>query len=178
MASLGQRMVGAMKADVATFEEVERDPSAMGQAVAVIAIAGVAALIGNIFRAGIGGGIAALLFSLLGYAVWALMVTFIGTKLMPEPATKADFPETFRTVAFAASPGIFNVIAIIPLLGPLLSFLISLWSFVIMIVAVRTVLDYTSTVRAVIVCLIGFCIYWFIVAVLGIMMAGSAMVFG
>jgi hypothetical protein len=28
-----------------------------------------------------------------------------------------------------------------------------------MVIAVRTVLDYTSTARAVIVCLIGFCVY-------------------
>jgi hypothetical protein len=171
-------MAGAMKADVATFEEIEHDPNAMGQAVAVIVIAGVAAMIGNIFRSGFSGGIFALIMSLIGYAVWAVMVTVIGTKLMPEPTTKADFAETFRTIAFAASPGVFYVIAIIPFLGPLLSVLISIWSLVIMVVAVRTVLDYTSTARAVVVCLIGFCIYWFVWAMLAIMFVGSAMVFG
>jgi hypothetical protein len=178
MASLGQRMAGAMKADVATFEEIEHDPNAMGQAVAVIVIAGVAGMIGNIFRSGVGAGVFALLVALIGYAIWAVMVTLIGTKLMPEPATKADFAETFRTIAFAASPGIFNVIAIIPFLGVFLSFLISIWSFVIMVIAVRTVLDYTSTARAIVVCLIGFCIYWFVAAILGLMFLGSAMVLG
>jgi hypothetical protein len=178
MASLGERMVGAMKADVATFEEIERDPSAMGQAVTVIAIAGVAALIGNIFRAGIGAGVFAMIIMLIGYAVWAVMVTIIGTKLMPEPTTKADFPETFRTIAFAASPGVFNVIAIIPFLGPLLSFLISIWSLVIMVVAVRTVLDYTSTGRAIVVVLIGWIIYWIVAVILGMMFFGAAMVMG
>lgn len=178
MASLGQRMAGAMKADVAIFEEIEQDPNAMGQAVTVIVIAGVAGLIGNIFRSGLGGGMFALVVSLIGYAVWAVMVTIVGTKLMPEPSTKADFAETFRTVAFAASPGIFNVIAIIPFLGPLLSFLISIWSLVIMVIAVRTVLDYTSTGRAIIVCLIGFCVYWFVFFIFGIMFVGSRMIFG
>lgn len=163
MATLGQRMVGAMKADAATFEEIERDPNAMGQAVMVIVIAGVAAMIGNIFRAGIGSGIGALLLLLIGYGVWTVLVTIVGTKLMPEPQTKADFAETFRTVAFAASPGVFNVIAIIPFLGPLLSWLISIWSLVIMVVAVRVVLDYTSTGRAIVVVLIGFIIYWILV---------------
>ena len=178
MASLGERMTGAMKADVAIFEEIEHDPNAMGQAVTVIVIAGVAGLIGNIFRSGISGGIVALIISLIGYAVWALMVTVIGTKLMPEPATKADFPETFRTIAFAASPGIFNVLAIIPLLGWVISFAISIWSLVIMVVAVRTVLDYTSTGRAIIVVLIGWVIYWMVVAVLGIMFLGAALLRG
>lgn len=160
MASLGQRMVGAMKADVATFEEIERDTSAMGQAVTVIVIAGVASLIGNIFRAGVSAGVLALIISLIGYGIWTVLVTLIGTKLMPEPNTKADFAETFRTIAFAASPGVFNVLAIIPFLGPLISFAISIWQLVIMVIAVRTVLDYTSTGRAIVVCLIGFVIYW------------------
>ena len=176
MASLGQRMVGAMQADAKTFEEIENDPTAMGQAVTVIVIAGVAALIGNIFRSGLTGGLMALIISLIGYAIWAVLVTVIGTKLMPEPTTKADFAETFRTVAFAASPGIFNVLAIIPFLGPLISFVISLWSLVIMVIAVRVALDYTSTGRAIIVCLIGFCIYWAIVfMVLTPLLIGRAM---
>ena len=42
MASLPERMVGAMKADVKTFQEIEADPNALGQAVTVIIIAGVA----------------------------------------------------------------------------------------------------------------------------------------
>jgi hypothetical protein len=176
MASLGQRMAGAMKADAATFEEIENDPSAMGQAVTVIVIAGVAAMVGNIFRSGITGGLMALIIALIGYGIWAVLVTLIGTKLMPEPTTKADFAETFRTIGFAASPGIFNVLAIIPFLGPLISFVISLWSLVIMVVAVRVALDYTSTGRAIIVCLIGFCIYWAIVfMVLTPLLIGRAM---
>lgn len=158
MASLGERMVGAMKADVKTFEEIEQDTTAMGQAVTVIVISGVAALIGNIFRSGVFLGVASLIISLVAFAVWALLVMVIGTKLMPEPTTKADFPETFRTIGFAASPGVFNVLAIIPFLGPLISFVISLWSLVIMVIAVRSVLDYSSTGRAIIVCLIG----WFV----------------
>src|SRR5262245_24469486 len=57
MADLTGRMIGAMKADVATLTEIENDPSAMGQALTVIVIAGVASLVGNIFRAGIAAGI-------------------------------------------------------------------------------------------------------------------------
>jgi hypothetical protein len=51
MAGLAERMAGAMKADVKTFQEIEADPTAMGQAVTVIVLAGVASLIGNIWRA-------------------------------------------------------------------------------------------------------------------------------
>jgi hypothetical protein len=154
MADLTGRMIGAMQADVKTFTEIEADPSAMQQAVTVIVIAGVAALIGNIFRAGIISGVFGLIGSLLGYALFSLMVFLVGVKVMPEPATKADFNETFRVVGFAAAPGVFNVLAIVPYLGPLISLLVGLWSLVIAVVAVREVLDYTNTGRAIIVCLI------------------------
>jgi len=110
MADLTGRMIGAMQADVKTFTEIEADPSAMGQAVTVIVIAGVASLIGNFFRAGVVAGVLGLIASLLGYALFSFLVFIIGTKLMPEPTTKADFSEAFRVIGFAASPGIFNVL--------------------------------------------------------------------
>lgn len=162
MASLTERMTGAMKADVKTFQEIEADPTAIGQAVTVIIIAGVASLIGNVFRSGISGGIMALIASLIGYALWTLLVVLIGTKLMPEPTTKADFNEAFRVIGFSASPGVVNVLAIIPFLGPLISFVVWIWMVVVGVVAVREVLDYTSTARAVIVCLIAAVICWIV----------------
>jgi Yip1 domain len=159
MATLAARMAGAMKADVRIFEEIEKDPGALGQAVAVIVISGFAVLIGNIFRHGLAGGFGYLLAALIGYVVWAGLVVVIGTKLMPEPSTRADFPEAFRVLGFAASPGVFHVLAIIPFIGPLISTCVHLWTLVVMVVAVRSVLDYTSTARAFVVCLIGFVIY-------------------
>jgi len=154
MADLTGRMIGAMQADVKTFTEIEADPNAMGQAITVIVIAGIASLIGNIFRRGIIGGILGLITSIVGYAIFSLLVFLIGTKLMPEPTTKADFNQTFRVVGFAASPGIFNVLAIIPVLGVLISFLVGIWSLVIGVIAVREVLDYSNTARAIIVAVI------------------------
>lgn len=175
MASLPERMIGAMRGDVKTFQEIEADQNALGQAVTVIVIAAVASLIGNIFRAGITGGILSLVTSLIAYAVWTVMIVLIGTKLMPEPTTKADFAEGFRVIGFTASPGVFNVLAIIPFLGPLLQFLISIWMLVIGVIAVREVLDYSNTGRAIIVCLIALGIYlilWFLILV-PLMVAGA-----
>jgi hypothetical protein len=160
MASLGERMVGAMKADVKTFQEIEADPGAIGQAVTVIVIAGVASLIGNVFRSGVFGGMMALILSLISYALWSLLVVLIGTKLMPEPSTKADFNEAFRVIGFTAAPGVFNLLAIIPFLGPLISLVIAIWTLIIGVIAVREVLDYSNTARAIIVCLIAMVVVW------------------
>jgi hypothetical protein len=154
MASLTERMTGAMQANVKTFQEIEADPTAFGQAVTVIVIASVASLIGNMFRVGITHGVLMLVINLIAYALWTLLVVLIGTKVMPEPTTKADFNEGFRVIGFTASPGVFNVLAIIPFLGPLISFVVWIWMVVIGVIAVREVLDYSNTGRAIIVCII------------------------
>ena len=177
MASFAERMTGAMKADVRTFEEIEADQTALPQAVAVIVIAGIASLIGNVFRVGIIGGFMFLIVNLIAYALWALVVVLIGTKVMPEPATKADFNEGFRVMGFTAAPGVFNVLAIIPFLGPLISFVIWIWMIVVGVVAVRQVLDYSNTGRAIIVCLIAGVICWIVsVMILTPLLVGSFVV--
>jgi hypothetical protein len=159
MASFGDRFVGAMKLDARTFEEVEHDPTAMGQAVTVIAIAAIASGIGSLFYLGPFGIARGVLSALIGYAAWAGLVFVIGTKVMPEPSTKADFAETFRVVGFAAAPGIVRVLGIIPILGSLIGFVVFFWMLGAMVIAVRQVLDYSSTAKAIVVCLIGFVAY-------------------
>jgi hypothetical protein len=165
MANLGERMAGAMKADLKTFQEIEADPTAIGQAVTVILIAGVASIIGNVWRLGLSVGVMTLIANLIGYALWTLLVVLIGTKVMPEPTTKADFNEAFRVIGFTAAPGVFNVLAIIPFLGPLISFVVWVWMVVIGVVAVREVLDYSNTGRAIIVCLLAAVICWIVVTI-------------
>lgn len=180
--TFGDRVLGALKLDANTFEDIERDPAAMGQAVGVIAISAVASGLANVWYGGISGIILGLITSLIGYALWATVVWLVGTKLMPDPATKADFPETFRVLGFAAAPGVLAIITIIPLLGWLLMVIVYpiiwLWSMAIMVIAVRQVLDYTDTFKAVIVVIIGFVAYlvfWGTVAMMGI---GAAIVGG
>jgi len=166
MASFGERVVGAMKLDVATFEEIERDPTAMGQAIGIIVIAAVASALGSGRFFAIMTLPMTALASLVGYLAWSVAVWLIGTKVMPEPATKADFPETFRVVGFAAAPGIFNILAILPLLGLLVRLVVFLWMIAAMVIAVRQVLDYSTTMKAVVVCLIGFAAFLIINALL------------
>lgn len=181
--TFGERVIGAAKLDANTFEDIERDPTAMGQAIGVIALASAASGLANIWYGGITGIVFGIIASLIGYCVWAAAVWLIGTKLMPDPATKADFPETFRVLAFAAGPGVLAIITIIPILGWLLMLLVYpiiwIWSMAIMVIGVRQVLDYTETFKAVIVVVIGFVAYlvvWAIFAMLGLgtmMMSGA-----
>jgi hypothetical protein len=176
--TFGERLIGAMKLDAAAFEDVERDPGAMGQAVGVIALAAVSTGLGNVWYGGLSGIVVGVVTSLIGYGVWALIVWLVGTKVMPDPTTHADMPETFRVIAFAAAPGILGAITIIPLLGWLLLFLLWLWQIAAMVVAVKAVLDYTDTFKAVIVVIIGFVVNLVVTMLIGAMFIGSAMLSG
>jgi Yip1 domain len=156
--TFGDRVVGAMKLDEPTFEDIERDPTAIGQAVGVIVLAAVASGIGNIYYGGITGIVRGAVFSVISFVIWSAIVWLVGTKLMPEPTTHADFPQAFRTLGFAAAPGLASVITIIPILGWLLMLLIWLWQIAAMVVAVKAVLDYSTIGKAIVVVLIGFVI--------------------
>ncbi len=156
--TFGDRVVGAMKLDPNAFEDVERDPTAIGQSVGVIALAAVSAGIGNVYYGGLTGIVTGAVMSIISFLVWSLIIWLVGTKLMPEPATKADYPETFRVLGFAAAPGLASVITIIPILGWLLMIAIWLWQIAAMVIAVRQVLDYSTTGKAIAVVLIGFVI--------------------
>ncbi len=156
--TFGDRIVGAMKLDPNAFEDVERDPTAIGQSVGVIALAAVAAGIGNIYYGGLTGIVSGAFMSVISFLIWSLIIWLVGTKVLPEPATKADYPETFRVLGFAAAPGLASVITIIPLLGWLLMFVIWLWQIAAMVIAVRQVLDFSTTGKAIVVVIIGFII--------------------
>ena len=180
--TFGDRVVGALKLDANTFEDIERDPTAMGQAVAIIALAALASNLGQIWRLGFGVMLIGVCSSLVGYVIWSVVVWLAGTKLMPDPATKADFPETFRTIAFAASPGLIGVVTIVPFLGWLLMLLLTpiiwIWSMAAMVVAVRQVLDYSETFKAVIVVLIGFVVFLVFWGTIWFLTLGAAVVGG
>ncbi|MFQ6002025.1 MAG: hypothetical protein ACE5LG_10235, partial [Anaerolineae bacterium] len=131
---------------------------AMGQAMGVVVLSSVAAGIGTITRGGLGGIVMGTIFALISWYIWAYITYLIGTKLLPEPQTKADPGELLRTIGFSSSPGLIRVIGIIPGLGWLVFTVASIWMLIAMVIAVRQALDYKSTFRAVGVCLIGWAI--------------------
>ena len=71
MASLVNRMVRAAKLDSTLYEEVEADSSALGQAMGVVAIASIAAGIGNMANGGVTGLIGGVIAALIGWFIWA-----------------------------------------------------------------------------------------------------------
>jgi hypothetical protein len=161
-------MIGAAKLDVAVYEEVEADRSATPQALAVVVITAVAAGIGA--GAGVRGLIAGTVLGIIGWAIWAVLIYFIGTRWLPEPDTRADIGELLRTLGFASTPGIIRVIGIVPVLSHLASVVAAVWTLVAVVIAVRQALDYKSTARAVGVCLVG----WLVQVAAALLLHGAA----
>ncbi len=160
------RIVRAAKLDVDLYEEVEADKGAMSQAMGVVVLSSVAAGIGSIGTTGTKGIIIGAITALIAWYVWAYITYFIGTKILPEPQTKADHGELLRTIGFSSSPGLLRILAIIPGIGGIIFMIASVWMLVAMVIAVRQALDYQSTLRAVGVCIIGWVIQAIILTIL------------
>lgn len=155
MTRLIDRMIRASKLDVDLYNEVEADQGAMRQAMVVVILSSAAAGIGNFGQGGLGGMLIGMVVAIVGWCIWAYMTYFIGTRLLPEPQTKADHGELLRTIGFSSSPGLIRVLGIIPGLAEIVFLVASIWMLTAMVIAVRQALDYVSTWRAVGVCVIG-----------------------
>ncbi len=156
MAGIQDRIIRAAKLDSDLYEEVEADQTAMRQAMGVVILSSAAAGIGNFTIGGLAGIITGTIGALVGWYVWALLTYFIGTRLLPEPQTKADLGQLLRTIGFSSAPGLIRVLGIIPGLTGLVFSVAGIWMLVAMVIAVRQALDYRSTWRAAAVCGIGF----------------------
>ncbi len=168
MANLTDRMIRAAKLDIHLYEEVEADKQAMGQAMTVVILSSVAAGVGTISSVGVSGLFWGTFAALASWFIWAFLTYFIGTRILPEPQTRADMGELLRTIGFSSSPGVLRVLAVIPVLGSLVFLVTAVWMLVAMVLAVRQALDYKSTGRAVGVCALG----WILLVVVNLLLFG------
>ncbi len=157
------RMIRAAKLEPALYEEVEADKGSMGQAMGVVVLSSLASGIALIGEQGLMGILIGTLTALAGWYLWAFLTYLIGTKLLPESQTQADHGELLRTIGFSSSPGLIRIIGIIPGINAIVSLVAGIWMLVAMIIAVRQALDYSSTFRAIGVCLIGWVIQMFVI---------------
>lgn len=166
LSSFTTRIIRAAKLDVQVYEEVEADVGATGQAMGVVLLTSLASGIGvvGLSTGGLSGILLGGIVALLGWVSWAFLTYFIGTRLFPEPQTHADTGELMRTIGFAQSPGLLRIFGSLPFVGPYVLSIVSIWMLVAMVIAVRQALDYTSTWRAVGVCLVG----WVISTMIGV----------
>ena len=150
------RLMGAAVLDGSMYEGIEADKRATTQAATTVLLFSVAAGIGATGRYGVHlpNFVGTMALALVTWLAWAMLMFQIGTRLLPEPQTRATFGELLRTTGFAAAPGLLQAFAILPgMVGPVF---VGTWIWMIaaMVIGVRHALDYQSTLRALIVCII------------------------
>ena len=173
MTTFTHRVLGAALLDARIYEEVEADGRATGQAAALVLLAGLAGGVGLRGFGAVPNLWAGVVVALVGWIAWATLICLIGTHLLPQPQTRADVGQLLRTLAFASTPGMLCALGAIPFLGFPVYAIASVWMLAAMIVAVRQALDYTSTGRAVAVCVVGWALSLVFAAMIGILFASS-----
>ena len=148
-----QRAIGAARLDVPVFEEIEADRSATGQALLIVVLSSLAAGIG--LTSGYNAPVLhRVMLAMLLWVFWAVSTYIVGVYVMPEPDTRTDVGELLRTIGFAASPGMLRILGVIPGVGGAIYVISTVWMLAAMVIAIRQALDYRSTGRAVVVCLV------------------------
>jgi hypothetical protein len=175
MASFGARIVGALQLKAATFEDVEHDPSATGQAAAVVLMAQLAQGLGAL-RFGSSSVAYAVVAGCIGWVIGAAVVLVVGTRLFPAKTTEADMGQMLRTLGFAEAAGLFGVLGLVPVLGWAAYAVCSVWILIAMVVAVRQALDYDSTTRAIVVCIVAWVVMLAIQLIAGFFGIGAQVV--
>ena len=150
--SLTDRIVGVLRLDEATFEDIEADEKATGEAAfvvvasALVAAAGVALRTGRPIEVGLVGAIA----ELVSWAVYAWFAWLIGVRLFPATTTRSNWGELARTLGYATVPRVLLILVAIPGLAGVVRLVVEIWRLATTVVALRSALD-CSTLRAVVV---------------------------
>ena len=150
-----QRLKKAIFLDVAFYEEVEKDKRFNDQAMMTVVLVSVVQgfMIAGFAPIALVQGI---LGSLIRFLIWAFFISFVGTRILPEPETESNTGELIRTLGFAYAPGLLVVFKIFPIISTFIDPVVTILQLAAMTIAVRQALDFNSTVRAVGVCIVAF----------------------
>ena len=173
-----QRVIGVLKFDVNTYEEIEADHSATSQAALVVAIV---AIIGGLLVGGssaifggnfFGAFIRQLLTAFIGWFIWSYVTYWVGTSFFKGTSTPQ---EMLRVLGFAQAPAI---LAIIPVCGAFIGWI---WTLACSFIAIRQGLDLDNT-KALLTAVVAFIavviVYLIIGAILSAIGIGAGVVSG
>jgi outer membrane lipoprotein SlyB len=153
--TVAERVTGVLKLNPSVFEDIEADSKASIQAFGVVVLASAAAGLGSGLVGGPGAIVRETLGAVVGWLMWAGVTYVLGARLMPEPTTRTDMGELLRVIGYSYAPSFFSIFSALPLVGWMVRSLVAFWLLATTVLAVRQALDYTSTLRAFAVVLIG-----------------------
>lgn len=136
-----RRMLGAVRLDDATYEEIEADTKATGQAAFIIVATSLVSGAVNGVLGSPEDGFLGAIGAFIGWAFYAWVAYIVGVKLFPGKLTRSSWGEIARTLGFANTPRFFIVLALIPGIAGFVTSVIGFWILITTIVALRTALD-------------------------------------
>ena len=171
-----ERILGVMKLDVKTYEEIEHDPGALSQAAIIVVVVGILSGLGNVISATVldtgasagGGLISGVLYTVIGWVLWSAVTFFVGTRFF---GGKADMGEMLRVIGFAFAP---QVLGIVPCIGGLVG---AIWTLVAGFIAVRQGLDIDNQ-KAAITIGVGLLAYIAVFVIVGVIFGTASAVLG
>jgi hypothetical protein len=150
-----ERVTGVLTLRPSVFEDIEADKRANVQAFAVVVLASLAAGLGGGLAGGALGMVRETVGAVVGWVMWAGVTYVLGARLMPERGTRTDMGELLRVIGYSYAPSFFALFSGLPFIGYGIRVVVDFWLLATTVLAVRQALDYTSTLRAFAVVLIG-----------------------
>jgi len=173
-----RRIIGALYLKAEVYEEIEADRGATIQAVLVVVLSQLAILVWFLdvlpllpensnssvpVSLSISDTLLAVVQGLIYWALLAGVIYVIGVKLFNTNQTQATWGEVARTIGFAQTPNLFLfstplVVTFAEVLALWLALACVSWTLTATVIAVRAALDYTSTIRAILVVVAGYAV--------------------
>jgi hypothetical protein len=163
------RLIRALLLDINLYEEVEHDKSSIWQSMVVVLLASLAGRLYIYNLGGVKGLIVGTVLTLAGWIVMSFLIYLVGTKLFPGTDTKTNIGKILRVLGFAGAPGIFLLVALLPVINNfawVVILIIWVWRLVAMIIAIKQALDFKNTWSAIWVCVIGLIAYMLVYIIL------------
>ena len=113
-----QRMLGAALFNAQTYEEIEADQTALGQALGVVILVTVCGAIGGLVSDILSGASAlgiilglcfGLAFGIVRWALWVTVILMVGGSLLRTSNTQISWSEMGRVLGFAYTPGVLAI---------------------------------------------------------------------
>ena len=143
------RLRGILSLNPATFQDVEEDMDATGQAALTVVLAALASGVGALLSRDLipnALGIAA--SSILQWLVFSLVAYFVGSTIFSTPRTSVTPGQVMRTLGFAQAPKFLMILGFVPLLGWIVALVALIWFIIAAIYALREAFEF-DTGRAV-----------------------------
>ncbi len=169
-----ERILGVFRLDVNTFEAIEHDEAATGQAAIIVAFVALLSGLGSGFGAQIGGGnfftsfISTLIWAFIGWFLWAVVSFFVGTTFF---GGQSSVGEMLRVLGYAQVP---MVLGIIPCVGWIIG---GIWALIAGFIAIRQGLD-IDNLKAFLTAVIGFFVVVLGNVIISAIFGGVTSIFG